>query len=70
MKQGFSRTWSAITKSEKLCELGSHWIIGNNSTLSFWYDKWSKLGSLRSLIQGPLIVEENGLMVKDAIRNR
>lgn len=69
-KQGFSRTWSSITKSEKLCELGSHWIIGNNSTLSFWYDKWSKLGSLRSLIQGPFTVEENGLMVKDAIRNR
>ena len=43
--------------------------MGNNSTLSFWYDKWSKLGSLQSLIQGPLTLEENGLMVKDAIRN-
>ena len=40
-----------------------------SSTSSFWYDKWSKLGSLRSLIQRPLILEENSLMVKDAIRN-
>lgn len=43
--------------------------MGNNSTLSFWYDKQSKLGSLQSLIQGSLTFEENGLMVKDAIRN-
>ena len=68
-KHGFSRTWSAITKSEELCTKGSHWIIGNNSNLSFWYDKWTTFGPFRQLIQGPLTLAEENLMVKNTMVN-
>ena len=68
-KHGFSRTWSAITKSEELCTKGSHWIIGNNSNLSFWYDKWTTFGPFRQLIQGPLTLAEENLMAKNTMVN-
>ena len=66
-KHGFSRIWSAITKSEEICTKGSHWIIGNNSNLSFWYDKWTTCGLLGQLIQGPLTLAEEKLLVRNTM---
>ena len=41
-------------KKTLICDKGSKWLIGNNSGLSFWHDKWLKEGSFRSFIHGPL----------------
>lgn len=48
-----SRVWTAIKKGEAICELGSKWILGSNSMLSFWQNKWLNSGFLRSLIRPP-----------------
>lgn len=66
-KHGFSRTWFAITKSEKICTKGTHWIIGNNSNLSFWYDKRTTFGPFRHFIHGPLTFAKEKLLVKNTI---
>ena len=44
---------------------GIRWILGRNSTLSAWHDNWMPNGSLRTIIQGPLTVEDEALKVKD-----
>ncbi|KAL0011948.1 hypothetical protein SO802_007056 [Lithocarpus litseifolius] len=67
-KGAHSRVWTAIKKGEAICELGSKWIIGSNSMLSCWHNKWLNAGCLRSLIEGPLTRgEENILDIKHAI---
>ena len=66
-KHGFSRTWSAINKSEEICSKGSHQIIGNKSNLSFWYDKWTTFGPLKQLIQGPFTLAKEKLLVKNTM---
>ena len=65
-----SRIWVAITKGSRVCEKGSKWSIGSNSNLSFWNDKWLNFGTIRSLIEGPLLRGEEELLVKDVMVNR
>ena len=48
-----SNTWSAIRKGVDVFKKGSKWVVGNNSQLSLWNDKWLDKGPLRSLISGP-----------------
>ena len=66
-RKNFSRTWAAIKKSESLVQHGSHWLIGNNSSLSFWYDKWHKMGPLQNFIQGSLPLIEEELIVSQVV---
>ena len=42
-------------------------MVGRNSTLSFWYGKWSKEGPLRQLIQGPLPWDAANWGIKDIL---
>ena len=44
---------------------GKRWIPGGSSKLSFWHDNWTMSGPLRLAIQGPLLEEEENLLVKD-----
>ena len=46
---------------------GIRWIPGRNNELSLSHDSWTTNGSLRSLIQGPLTVEEEELKVRDVL---
>ncbi|KAL0013403.1 hypothetical protein SO802_000472 [Lithocarpus litseifolius] len=46
---------------------GTKWIVGKNSQLSLWFDKWLDRGPLRSLIAGPLNKGEGGMMLKDVV---
>ena len=64
-KGAHSQVWTAIKKGEAICELGSKWIIGSNSMLSCWHNKWLNVGCLRSLIEGPLSRGEENLLVRD-----
>ena len=40
---------------------------GNNSELSFWFDKWLDKGTLRSQILGPLNKGKESITLKDVV---
>lgn len=40
-------------------------MAGKDSLLSLWFDKWLNMGTLRSLISGPLNRGEEFLLLKD-----
>ena len=61
--------WAAVEKGKDICDIGAKWTIGSNSSLSFWHDKWLNVGTLRSLVEGPLARGEDNLMVKDVTSN-
>ena len=60
-----SSTWVGLKKGEDIFSKGSKWIAGKDSLLSLWFDKWLNMGTLRSLISGPLNRGEEFLMLKD-----
>ena len=60
-----SSTWAAIHEGEAVYKKGSKWIVGKDSLLSFWHDKWLDKGSLRRLIEGPLNRGEEAITLKD-----
>lgn len=60
-----SQVWKGIKKGKATFLKGARWSLGKDSNLSFWSDKWSDIGPLRSAIQGPLTPETERLRVKD-----
>ena len=56
-----------MQKGETIFKKGITWVPGYESSLSFWHDRWFKVGILRSIIQGPLTIESNGLKIKDVV---
>ena len=44
---------------------GLKWIVGKDSNLSVWFDKWMNKGALRSMLVGPLNKDEDHLLLKD-----
>ena len=60
-----SPTWAGLKKGVDIFSKGSKWLVGKNSILSLWFDKWLNIGTLRSLISGPLNKGEDNLMLKD-----
>ena len=41
------------------------WILGQDTSLNFWYDCWLNLGPIRQLIHGPLPRDIVNLKIKD-----
>ena len=62
-----SKIWSAMSNGNDVFRQGSKWIVGKDSNLSFWFDKWLDKGPLKSLIHGPLQREEDFLHIKDMV---
>jgi len=62
-----SVTWSAIRKGEPVFKKGLKWIVGKESNLSLWYDKWLDKGALQSLIEGPLNRGEEHIKLKEVV---
>lgn len=62
-----TRTWNAVSKGRDIGLKGSKWTVGCNSPLSFWNDKWLNIGTMRSLIEGPLNRGESEVCIKDVI---
>ena len=56
-----------MKKGETIFKKGITWVSGYESSLSFWHDRWSKVGILRSIIQGPLTTKSNGLKIKGVV---
>lgn len=46
---------------------GTKWLVGKDSRLYFWFDKWLDKGPLRSLIEGPLNKGEDQILLRDII---
>ncbi|KAL0012521.1 hypothetical protein SO802_007629 [Lithocarpus litseifolius] len=67
-KLHFFRVWKAIQKGSEVFHKGIRWIPGHNSSLSIWHDTWFAKAPLRTLIQGPLLEEEESLQVKEVFR--
>ena len=44
---------------------GLKWIVGKDSNLSVWFNKWMNKGTLRSMLVGPLNKDEDHLQLKD-----
>ena len=64
-----TRTSNAVKIGSSICEKGSKWIVGCNSSLSFWNDKWLNIGTIRSLIEGPLNLGESEVCIGEVIMN-
>ena len=60
-----TRAWNAVKIGRSICEKGSKWTVGRNSSLSFWNDKWLNIGTIRSLIEGPLNKGESEVCIKE-----
>jgi ribonuclease HI len=64
-KHAVSKIWTTILNGENICNKGTRWSIGNNCSLNFWTDRWLTLGTLRSLIHGPLNYGEENLCINN-----
>jgi len=60
-----SHIWAAMKKGMDTFNKGSRWLVGRDSGLNVWQNKWTNGGSLRGLIQGPITREASHLEVKD-----
>lgn len=60
-----SVTWAGMKKGASVFNKGIKWLPGRESGLSLWFDKWHKMGPLRSLIEDPLNRGEEHLLLKD-----
>ena len=60
-----SNTWSMIRKGKVVFKRGSKWVVGRDSQLSLWYDKWLDKGPLRSLISSLLNRGEENIRLKE-----
>nr|POE61120.1 putative ribonuclease h protein [Quercus suber] len=64
-QKAHSRTWKAVKIGRSICEKGSKWSVGCNSQLNFWNDKWLNVGTIRSLIEGPLNLGESEVCIQE-----
>lgn len=62
-----SSIWSAIRKGEGVFKKDSKWILGSNSYLSLWYDKWMDKSPLWSLIIGLLNWGDEGILLREVV---
>ena len=60
-----SSTWAGIKKGEDIISKGAKWVVGKDSGLSLWFDKWLTKGTLRSCISGPLNRGEDKVRLRD-----
>ena len=67
--KAYTRAWNVVKIGRSICEKGSKWTVGCNSPLSFWNDKWLNIGSIRSLIEGPLNQGESEVCIKELTTN-
>lgn len=59
-----SSVWAACKKGGPVYVKGLKWSVKNGETVKVWNDFWLPLGTLRSLIEGPLNHDEELISVK------
>lgn len=60
-----SKIWKSIGIGWPLLNENKVWVIGNGNQISLWEDNCLGIGSLRSLIHGPLMQGEQNLTLRD-----
>ncbi|KAI8535768.1 hypothetical protein RHMOL_Rhmol10G0199500 [Rhododendron molle] len=60
-----SPTWRSLKKGEQVFNLGLRVAVKSGLNTSFWHQNWTGLGTLRSLIAGPLHRDETNFCVRD-----
>ena len=60
-----SKIWKSIGMGWDLLNDNKVWVIGNGSQISVWEDNWLGIGSIRSLIEGPLTHSEQNITLRD-----
>lgn len=59
-----------MLKGKEVCNKGSKWTLGSNSSLCFWYDKWIGAGTMRELLEDPLNRGEESLTINNMTVDR
>ena len=62
-----SKTRSAMARVNEVFKRGCKWVVGKNSSPSFWFDKWLDKATIRSLVVGLLNRGEDELCIKDMV---
>lgn len=62
-----SNLWKNIGMGWALLQENSTWTLGKGTCINLWEDNWLTVGSLRSLIQGPLREGEERIKVEDIV---
>lgn len=60
-----SKTWKNIGVGWDLLQQNKVWQIGDGKDISFWEDNWLGIGSIRSLLCGPLKHNEISMKLRD-----
>lgn len=58
-KHPVSRTWQCIKKGWEICNKGTRWIVNKGNCVNFFEDRWILHEPIRSLIHGPLNVQDH-----------
>ncbi|XP_010690666.1 uncharacterized protein LOC104904169 [Beta vulgaris subsp. vulgaris] len=64
-----SNIWKNIGKGWRLLQDNCFWSLGNGRKIKLWADNWLSIGSLTSIIQGPLMPYEEEMMVSHIVVN-
>lgn len=67
MKAKNSVTYKCLSRGKMVFDLGTKHVIHSGQQTSFWFDKWLPQGSIRSLIEGPLMNHDRLFKVADAL---
>ena len=62
-KGAYYRTWAACKAAKPLLDAGLRKLITSGTNTSFWFDKWSSIGTLRSHLHRPLNLSEKHQLV-------
>ncbi|XP_074267327.1 uncharacterized protein LOC141590655 [Silene latifolia] len=64
-----SHIWGNLGKIWRFFTESSRWVVGNGGTVRFWSDVWATDAPLRNLVQAPLPLDEENLLVCERIVN-
>lgn len=56
-----------MRKGRNIFKADSRWVLGRESNLNFREDNWLSSGPIRGSVQGPLLLQEANLQMKDVV---
>lgn len=60
-----SPTWKNIRMGWELLRKECEWSLGDEKSIWLWNENWLDIGSIRSLVEGPLMEKEDKLVVSE-----
>lgn len=59
----------SLDKDNFCFKKGIIWNVGNGNSINFWFDSWLDCGPLRNIMQGPLTLNENNMLLSSCLSN-